>query len=440
MLVVRSTRVLLPGGMQPASVHIEDGKILRVDQAIPQGAEVHDAGDAIVMAGLVDTHVHINEPGRTEWEGFETATRAAAAGGVTTLVDMPLNSVPPTTTLAGFEAKLAAMHGKLWVDVGLCGGVVPGNAGELEAIREAGALGFKCFLTHSGVDEFPDVSEEDLARAMPILTRTGAPLLVHAELSGPIDRVLRTGQEDARKYATYLESRPKDAENEAVDLMLRLARVHGTRSHIVHLSSADALVLMRKARDEKIPLRAETCPHYLYLTAEEIPDGATEYKCAPPIRDRHNRDRLWEALAEGLVEQVVTDHSPSSPSLKCSGSGDFMKAWGGISSLQLGLAVVWSSGRARFEDITRWMSQSPAALVGLDTRKGKIAPGYDADLAIWDPDRVFEVIADLLQHRHKLTPYAGKKLHGRVLSTYVRGRRVYHDGQFSGPHGEWIRA
>jgi len=447
-LVLRAQRTVTPAGVRAASVHVRAGVIVAVDgyDAFPAGCPVVDAGDATLIPGLVDTHVHINDPGRADWEGFDTATRAAAAGGVTTLMDMPLNSVPPTTSVAGVEAKAAAASGRCWVDVAFCGGVVPGNARELRAIAAAGALGFKCFLTESGVPEFGHVSEDDLRAAMPVLAELGVPLLVHAELSGPIDAVLAgrhdASPEEARRYVTYLESRPRAAENEAVALMVRLAREYGTKTHVVHLSSADALLSLRDARDLGVPIRAETCPHYLHFASERVPDGATAFKCAPPIREGANRERLWSALADGLVAQVVTDHSPSSPQLKCVDSGDFLRAWGGIASLQLGLAAVWTEARARghaLSDVVAWMSAAPASLVGLERRKGAIAVGHDADLVLLDPDAELTVSPSALHHRHKLTPYAGESLYGVVRATYLRGEKVYDRGAFVGaPRGQIV--
>jgi allantoinase len=332
--------------------------------------------------------------------------------------------------------------------VGFCGGVVPGNAGELHAMTRAGAVGFKCFLTESGVDEFQNVTEADLRIAMPVLAAAGAPLLVHAELSGPIDRVQAARgnltPEESRRYVAYLESRPRDAENQAVDLMMRLAREYRTTTHVVHLSSSDALSILRAAKDEGVPIQAETCPHYLSITSEEIPDGATEFKCAPPIREGNNREKLWSALQAGLLEQVVTDHSPSTPALKCMDSGDFMKAWGGIASLQLGLAVVWTEARARGakeSDVVRWMCEAPARLAGLSQRKGSIRVGADADLVFWQPDAPFVVAPESLEHRHKLTPYARRTLRGRVKKTFLRGVCIYDSekGFAAAPSGEWIR-
>jgi allantoinase len=395
-----------------------------------------------VLPGLVDTHVHINEPGRTDWEGFETATRAAAAGGVTTIVDMPLNSIPPTTTLEGLLAKAESAEGKCAVDVAFSGGLVPGNVRELERIFRAGAVGFKCFLAESGVPEFPHVMESDLRASLPELARLGAPLLVHAELFDAA--TASTPGPDPRKYATYLESRPETAEVNAIKLLIRLCKETGARAHVVHLSAAGALDLLRRAKDAHVALGAETCPHYLTFAAEDIPDGATDYKCAPPIRGRANQAKLWEALKVGLIEQVVTDHSPSTAELKCSGSGDFMKAWGGISSLQLGLAATWtgasSSWGASERDVARWMASAPAKLVGLDRRKGSIAAGLDADLVFWDPDAPFDVDALRLEHKNKITPYHRRKLRGRIRATFLRGAKIYEDGAFLGkPAGSWIK-
>lgn len=448
--VIRGNRVVTPTGERPAAVHVAGGVIVAVTDldAVPAGAPTIDAGDLVVMPGLVDTHVHINEPGRTEWEGFATATRAAAAGGVTTLVDMPLNSVPPTTTLEGLRAKVRALEEKALVDVALCGGLVPANAGPNGGLRDLfdeGVLAFKCFLAESGVSEFSHVHEAELRAGMIEIARLGAPLFVHAELPEPLSE----GERDAlgldpRRYETYLRSRPRSAENAAVDLVLRLARETGCRAHIVHLSSSDALTTFRRARDEHVPLTVETCPHYLTFASEEIPDGDTAFKCAPPIRESENREKLWKALREGLVDQVVTDHSPSSAEMKCSGSGDFMKAWGGISSLQIGLAAVWTGARARGANVTdmaRWMSEAPARLAGLTGRKGAIAVGNDADLMFWDPDAEHAIDASTLEHRHKITPYQGRTLQGAVMRTILRGETIYERGQgFNGtPRGHWTR-
>jgi allantoinase len=397
------------------------------------------------MPGLVDTHVHVNEPGRTAWEGFESATRAAARGGVTTLVDMPLNSIPPTTTADGLARKIGASDGKLWVDVGFCGGVVPGNVGELRELRARGVVGFKCFLTTSGVEEFPRVEERDLRDAMRSLADLDAPLLVHAELDGPIEDAARKlrFEDDPRHYSTWLDARPRRAEDEAIALLVRLARELHVRVHVVHLSSSDALATLHRAREEGVAIGAETCPHYLSLAAEEVPDGATEYKCAPPIRERANREHLWNALASGLIDQVVSDHSPCVPELKHLESGDFRAAWGGIASLQLSLPVVWTQCARRgysIERMSAWMSRAPAQLAGIHARKGTLAPGFDADIVVWNPDERFTVEPSMLEHKNKLTPYRGRELLGVVASTWVRGRRVWDRASaFDGPHGTIVR-
>ena len=430
--VFRARRVVLPEGVRPASVHVAGGRIVAVRGFEDTGgAPVVDAGDAVLMPGLVDTHVHVNEPGRTGWEGFETATRAAAAGGVTTLVDMPLNSIPATTSVAGLREKLAAA-GRCRVDVGFWGGVVPGNEAELRPLHAAGVLGFKCFLAPSGVDEFGHVGEADLRRAMPVLAELGAPLLVHAELPAPLERAAASlAGEDPSRYATYLRSRPPEAETEAIGMMIRLCREFGTRVHIVHLAAAEALPMLREARAEGLPITVETCPHYLHFAAEEIRDDALEWKCAPPIRDRGNQALLWNALAAGDLDLVASDHSPCPPAMK---AGDWFAAWGGIASLQLGLPVMWTGARARGmgpERLAAWMSAAPARLAGL-AAKGAIEVGRDADLVVWEPDAEVVVSPGTLHHRHKVTPYAGGVFAGAVRTTYVRGVPVYDRGRFPG--------
>jgi allantoinase len=439
--IIRGQRVVTPGEIIPAAIHIRGGVIQSVvayDTEAPAGCEVIDVDDdCVIMAGLVDTHVHINEPGRTDWEGFQSATRAAAAGGVTTIVEMPLNSIPPTTTLENFQEKLAAAATQCAVDVGFWGGVVPGNVEELSRLAEAGVLGFKCFLVHSGVDEFPNVTETDLREAMPELARLDAVLIVHAEVPTPIDAALKeesVTQSDPRKYLTFLRSRPREAENEAVELMIRLSREMGTRIHVVHHSSADALPALRRAKMEGVPLTIETCPHYLSFAAEDIPDGATEFKCCPPVRERENREALWGALDEGLIDMVVSDHSPCPPAMKSLGTGNFLEAWGGISSLQLRLPIMWTQALDRgytINHLAEWLCRAPAALVSLDGRKGTISAGFDADLVIWNPAEAFRVEPAMLHHRHKLTPYAGQILSGVIKQTYLRGRRIYDRGEFN---------
>jgi allantoinase len=433
-IVLRSERVVTPEGVHPATVHLREGRIERVgelDDTPPQSSLI-DCGDSVVMPGVVDTHVHVNEPGRTEWEGFETATSAAAAGGVTTLVDMPLNSIPATTTREALRVKRASAAGKCAVDVRLWGGVVPGNAAELPGLLEDGVPGFKCFLVPSGVDEFQHVGEADLREAMPVLARHGSVLLVHAELPGPIEAAAGVwdgaGPEGLREYGRYLRSRPDAAEVAAVDLMIRLCRETGCRVHIVHVASAEVLPLLRAAREEGLPITAETCPHYLTFAAEEIPDGGVAFKCAPPVRSRENRERLWEALREGLLDLVASDHSPCPPGMKKIATGDFREAWGGIASLQVSLPAVWTGARERgftISDVAEWMCAAPARLAGLTGRKGALAPGYDADLVVWDPEASFEVDPARLRHRHKITPYAGRTLHGVVRRTLARGEDVF---------------
>ncbi|MBA3452666.1 MAG: allantoinase AllB, partial [Deltaproteobacteria bacterium] len=394
---------------------------------------LEDLGELVVLPGIVDTHVHLNEPGRTEWEGFATATRAAAIGGVTTLVDMPLNSIPPTTTREAFAAKRAAARGQCAVDVGFWGGVVPGNAGELAGLVADGVRGFKCFLVDSGVEEFGWVGERELTPAMQILAGLGVPLLVHAEVAGPIDAATRRlADADPRKYATYLASRPEASEEQAIAMITGLCRATGARTHIVHHSAALALPLLAAAKKNGLPLTAETCPHYLHFTAETIPDGATPFKCAPPIRSEANRELLWKALADGTLDFVASDHSPCSPGLKALEVGDFVAAWGGVSGLQLALPVVWTEASRRghsLSDIARWMCAGPARLAGLTGRKGSITAGADADLVVFDDTATTTVTPESVHHRHKVTPYAGETLRGSVHATYLRGRRVAEAGR-----------
>jgi len=427
---LRSRRVVTPDGVRPAAIHVgEGGTIARVADW-DDFAAGDDFGELAILPGIVDTHVHLNEPGRTEWEGFATATRAAALGGVTTLVDMPLNSVPPTTTREAFAAKREAARGQCEVDVGFWGGVVPGNQRELPGLVADGVRGFKCFLVDSGVAEFGWVGEPELAPAMQILAALGAPLLVHAELAGPIDAATAAlGDADPRCYATYLASRPPAAEEQAIQLVTRLCRATRARTHVVHHSAASALPLLRSARAEGLPLSAETCPHYLHFAAETIPDGATPFKCAPPIRDAANRDELWRALAEGVLELVASDHSPCTPGLK---QGDFVSAWGGISGLQLALPVVWTEASARghtLADIARWMGAGPARLANLAGRKGAIVPGADADFVVFADGDKWTVTPDAVHHRHKVTPYAGETLRGVVHATYLRGTKISERGR-----------
>lgn len=426
-LLIRGNRVVTPEGIRPASVAITEGRIVEVGgvDRIAAGTNVIEAGDLIVMPGVIDTHVHVNEPGRADWEGFATATAAAAAGGVTTLLDMPLNSIPATTTVDALEAKRATARGKCIVNVEFIGGVIPGNASDLAPLAARGVRAFKCFLTPSGVDEFPNVTEGDLRKALPVLASLGLPLMVHAE--DPAHLNTMTGS--SRKYADYLASRPADAERAAIEMLVRLMEWCPTPVHVVHLSSASSLGLIAAARGRGLPITVETCPHYLTFNAEGIPDGATEYKCAPPIRGSDERDALWDGLIAGAIDLVVSDHSPCPPGMKQTG-GDFLSAWGGIASLQISLPAVWTGARRRgvpLERVVEWMSVAPARLAGMADKKGAIAVGYDADIVVWDPDASFVVRAESLRHRHRVTPYLGQELFGTMAETYVGGRRVFND-------------
>jgi allantoinase len=413
-LVLRSRRVVLPEGERPATVRVQAGLITAVEP-YDAGGPGTDLGEVALLPGLVDTHVHVNEPGRTEWEGFASATRAAAAGGVTTIVDMPLNSRPPTISAAALAVKQEAAYRQCHVDVGFWGGAVPGNAAALPGLLAAGVVGFKAFLVDSGVPEFPPLDAAGLAAAM---RAVDALFILHAE--DPAE--LRPAPSSAR-YPDFLASRPPAAEERAIGLALATARETGGRVHIVHLSAATALPLLAAARRDGVRASAETCPHYLTLAAEAVPDGATEFKCCPPIRERANADALWRGLADGTVDCVVSDHSPCTPDLKRADTGDFAAAWGGIASLQLGLPVVWTAARERghgLADVVRWMARAPADLVGF-AHKGRIQAGADADLVAFDPDAELRVDPAGLHHRHPVTPYAGAVLRGRVRTTWLRG-------------------
>lgn len=441
MRAIRSRRVLTEAGVLPALVTMQNGVFQAIEDYESESCTsgLLDLGNAVVMPGLVDTHVHVNEPGRTDWEGFQSATKAAAAGGITTLVDMPLNCSPVTTSAAAFQAKLDAIQQKMWVDCGFWGGVVPDSLDDLPGLLEAGVLGVKSFLIDSGLDEFPPVTESHLSRAMPLLTQAQRPYLIHAELDGGE----APGQAIARSYESFLASRPKTWETRAIDLMIDLSKRFGTHVHIVHLSNAEALGRLRRARQSGLKVTVETCPHYLVLAAESIAEGSTLYKCCPPIRESANGDLLWKGLVGGDIDAVVSDHSPCLPSLKCAESGDLERAWGGIASLQLGLPLIWSECRNRgiaIESLADWMCIATAQLAGLGHRKGRIAVGYDADLVVWDPDRRLKVEPDSLHHRHKLTPYMGRALHGAVMQTWLRGELVYDQGHFQGPIGKVLLA
>ena len=421
---------LVDGSLRPAVVVVADGKVRSIEPAgstVAAHQQVTLAADEVLLPGLVDTHVHVNEPGRTEWEGFASATRAAAAGGVTTLVDMPLNSVPPTTDPAALVTKRRAAAGQCHVDVGFWGGAVPDSLGRLAELSAEGVFGFKCFLVDSGVPEFPPLDLTELDHALAEVAGLDALMVVHAEDAG----VLATAPTCAgSSYAGFVGSRPHEAEDVAISGLLDLAARHGARVHVLHLSSAAALPSLAAARAAGVRVSVETCPHYLSLVAEEVPDGHTEFKCCPPIRDAANRDRLWAALADGTIDCVVSDHSPSTVDLKCLDTGDFGEAWGGVASLQLGLPIIWTAARARgfgLESVVRWMSAAPAALAGL-SGKGAIGPGRDADLVAFAPDASFEVDPARLHHRNPVTPYAGRRLDGVVRDVWLGGRRIVTAG------------
>ena len=439
-LAFRSTRVVTPEGLRPAAVLVKAGKIVQVTDwgSVPASAQLRDYGDYVLMPGLVDTHVHINEPGRTDWEGFTTATQAAAAGGVTTLVDMPLNCLPETISVAALEAKRAAAAGQVWVDWMAWGGIVGnggegGNEADLPELICAGVPGFKCFLVHSGIETFAWTDEAQLRKALAVVRGSGLPLLAHAEVAGPVDRAtaqINSGDSSAnwRRYATYLASRPDEAELEAIEMLIGFAAVFDTPIHIVHLATSRALPALKHAREIGLKITVETCPQYLWFAAEKIPDGATEFKCAPPIRDAANRDALWQGLLDGAIDMIATDHSPCPPEMKKRETGRFDQAWGGIASLGLALPVVWTGLSQRgggLELLTRLLSAEPARLAGLSGCKGALAAGCDADLVVLDPDAEWTVTEEELRFRHKISPYLGASLRGRVLETYLRGDSIF---------------
>jgi len=434
-LVFRARRVITAAGEIARCVGVRDGRIVAIepyDHHLDAERVVELGPDEVLLPGLVDTHVHVNEPGRTEWEGFATATRAAAAGGVTTIVDMPLNSVPPTVDVDALEVKRKAAESQVWVDTGFWGGAIPGNVAELRGLHDAGVFGFKCFLLHSGVDEFPHLEPHQLEEALHEVKSFGGLMIVHAEDSAAIERAPTCHGES---YGDFLRSRPRGAENVAIAQVIELARWTGCRVHILHLSSSDALPMIATARRDGVDVTVETCPHYLTFSAEEISDGATQFKCCPPIREAGNRELLWDGLASGVIDCVVSDHSPCTPELKRFDIGDFGVAWGGISSLQLGLPAMWTEARRRghtLADCVRWLAEKPAAIAGLQ-RKGHVAPGYDADFCVFAPDDAFVVDPQHLHHKNPVTPYTGRPLAGVVRSTWLRGERIG-----DAPHGRLI--
>lgn len=436
-LVLRGQHVLTTAGISAREVGVKDGKIVAIE---PFGnnldaARIIEIGvDEVLIPGLVDTHVHVNEPGRTEWEGIESATKAAAAGGVTTIIDMPLNSIPPTVNLDALEIKRAAASTKAFVNIGFWGGAIPGNKKDLRALHDAGVFGFKCFLLHSGVDEFPSLSVEEMEEDMVELQRFDSLMIVHAEDSQAVERAPAA---QGVQYERFLKSRPRGAENVAIAQVIERARWTGARAHILHLSSSDALAMIKTAKAEGVKITVETCPHYLTLLAEEIPNGATAFKCCPPIREASNRELLWKGLEEGVIDCIVSDHSPSTIDLKDVDNGDFGVAWGGVASLQLGLPLIWSEAKQRgigLEQVIDWMSSRPAGLAGL-TNKGAIALGNDADFAVFAPEDFFVVDVTTLHHKNPISPYQGKRLEGVVRSAIVGGTEV----DFRAPQGKLLR-
>lgn len=443
--IIHSGRTITPAGEEAAFVWVKDGVIKSLSETLPDTAvELIDVGDNVLMAGVVDPHVHINEPGRTDWEGFDTATKAAIAGGVTTLVDMPLNASPVTTTVKAFDQKLAAAKKNLHTNCGFWGGLVSGNEAEIEPLIERGVHGFKAFLTHSGIDEFPNATEEDLRKAMPLIAKHNLPLLVHCELENvkrETANVRKLTPHDGRSYKAYMASRPKQWEDEAIALMIRLCEEYNCPVHIVHLSSADSIEQIQRAKGKGLPLTVETAQHYLAFCAEEISNGATAFKCAPPIRERANNERLWQALKDGVIDFVATDHSPSTPGLKELESGDFTKAWGGIASIQFALPALWTAAKGRGftpSDICRWLSGNPSKLIRQQNKKGRIAEGFDADLIVWNPDESFTVTEEIILHKHKVTPYLNNELFGLVKQTYLSGTKVYDEGKMQLNKGQFV--
>ena len=436
---VRSTKIVTPSGLIDGAVLVEAGKISAVGgaESIPKGTRVYDVGNLMVLPGLVDTHVHINEPGRTDWEGYDSATRAAAAGGITCVVDMPLNCIPVTTSLKAFQEKISAVGSQLHVDCAYYGGVIPGNQSALAEMVNAGVVGFKAFMVESGIDDFPYAKPDDLSIAMKILKSLDVPLLVHAELDDSDGTAIYAEHKLPEPYASYLKSRPASWEVEAIKTVIGLSAQHDCRTHVVHLSAAAAVSDIMAAKSRGTKITVETCPHYLSFDAESIAAGDTRFKCAPPVREKANQDKLWQHLEAGQIDFVVSDHSPCTPQLKLMSEGDFEHAWGGIAGLQFGLPAIWSGAKKRHispEKIVRWMCEQPPKLVGLHHKKGKILPGFDADLVVFDPDLPVSTAAKDIRHKHKVTPYSDLSLQGRVEATFVRGALVFESGKFPKEH------
>jgi len=428
---VRSRNVLIDNEIRSAVVLIENGKISDILDYDTAGEYItEDYGDLTVMPSIIDTHVHVNEPGREDWEGFETLTKSAAAGGITMIVDMPLNSSPVTTDKNSFEKKIRAAEGKLYTDAGIYGGAVPDNISELNSLHDCGVLGFKSFMIDSGLDEFRPVNERELEKTLNELNKfSKVPLLVHAEKS---EGQCENNADNEFSYSSFLKSRPGEMECEAIKNLIRLSEKYDSHIHIVHLSSADAVDLIRKAKDDGLKITVETCPHYLYFHSEIIPEKNTVFKCTPPIRNNDNREKLWKAVKDGVIDMIVSDHSPCPDEMKFKSEGNFVKAWGGISGIQLSLSAVWTEAKKRgfsIPDISKLMSAGPAKLIGMEKVKGKIEKGFDADIIIFDPENTFNVNSENLFHKNKLTPYKGEKLKGKVITTYLRGNKIYNNGK-----------
>ncbi|AFV88400.1 Allantoinase [Acidipropionibacterium acidipropionici ATCC 4875] len=418
------------GHIGPATLTVTDGVITAIADTQTPGADVRIAPSDVLLPGAVDTHVHLNEPGRTEWEGFATGTRAAAAGGVTTVLDMPLNSIPPTTTPDALATKREAAAGKLSVDLGYWGGAVPQNLGHLEELWEAGVFGFKCFTLPSGVDEFEPLDAAQLRTAMTEIAGFGGLLIVHAEDARTIDAA---PSPHSRAYSDFLLSRPDEAELKAIGLVIDTMRETGCQVHLLHLSSARGLDLVAAAKAEGLPLTVETCPHYLCLAAESIPDGTPEYKCCPPIRDRGNQDALWQGLTEGLIDIVVTDHSPTTRANKYASGGDLSAAWGGVAGVQVGYTAMLDAAASHgvgLERIVEWMSEGPARIMGVPA-KGGLTVGHDADLAVWSA-RPQTIDAAALKHRNPISAWHGHTFAGTITDVWLRGALLGRDPEPNG--------